>query len=361
MTEYGLMIALITLNGLTTMQWLGLTVADVFGITAEVLETAKNFETAEYRPPSSYWHIDPVYVPPSSVGSAPSSSSTSTSSSSTSTSSSSGTPDPSSSTSSGTTSTSSSSTSTSSSSTSTSTSSSSSSGTTYLALNPTSVEAEEYFIADPSEGISDPSDLGSVSYDSATDTWTIAAIGGQIDTGQEDGVNAPDLFNVYGKEFTGDFTAQLTILDVEGGDNENQVGIMARFNLEPYSQMVSVAATPPSTWTYGAGGFGPNAIYRQATNGVPNYTGQDAWTLADYFRGRTEPPYIVRLQKEGDTYTTSYTTDVSGSDSTVWTEIESVEIPMGSTLYLGVFATAGTPDRSPTRVHTVRNFVVTQP
>jgi fibronectin type 3 domain-containing protein len=135
-----------------------------------------------------------------------------------------------------------------------------------------------------------------------------------------------DQFRFVYKQLTGNFDVKVQITSLSNGDGTTsgyaRAGIMARTDL---------TAGSANIYTYSlAGPFGFLTTYRTTPGGNTNQTaginnnGAQRW---------------VRLVRVGDTFT-SY----GSLDGTTWTQISSLTISLGQTIYVGMATTSHEPD-----------------
>jgi fibronectin type 3 domain-containing protein len=127
-------------------------------------------------------------------------------------------------------------------------------------------------------------------------------------------------YNVDGTRFvytqlTGDFDVQVRIASVTTNDSDPLVGLMARASLSDNSinAITRTYGSSPNVYKFG---------YRTTTGGSTSSIGAGS---------NSYPNSWVRLVRSGDTFTGYYS-----SNGTSWTNIGSVSLNVGSTMYVGM-------------------------
>jgi YD repeat-containing protein len=155
-------------------------------------------------------------------------------------------------------------------------------------------------------------DVGSVG---KTGTWTRSGITHTIEGGGADIWGTADEFHYVYVSLKGDGEIVARVASVEKTNSWAKAGVMIRETLSANSKHAFVAVTPVSGIVFQR---------RTATGGASSGTGTSG-----------SAPYWVRLVRSGNTFTA-----YKSADGASWTEIGSVDITMGVTVYVGLAVTA---------------------
>lgn len=175
--------------------------------------------------------------------------------------------------------------------------------------------------------VTTPSAVGYTSVDigspSAAGATTAVAEGKDYDikAGGSDVWGTNDQFRYVYRQVAGDFDYSARITELNQADVGSMVGLMARESLNADSKHIYMRARPNA-----AGGLRAN--YRDANGGASGSTGNAATNF---------PNVWVRLQRVGNTFNA-----YGSSDGQTWTLMLSRSMSMGSTVYLGIAASART-------------------
>ena len=129
-----------------------------------------------------------------------------------------------------------------------------------------------------------------------------------------------DAFRFLYKQEVGDFDVKVRLNSISTAGAIDQAGLMARASLDPSSPDVFVSASPDQGFRFKDRDT-PGAATNDITATVPT----------------PYPNVWVRLQRSGNTFTGSYSTD-----GLSWTAIGTATVPMSDPIYLGLAAAANT-------------------
>jgi ELWxxDGT repeat protein len=156
-------------------------------------------------------------------------------------------------------------------------------------------------------------DIGAVALPGSTRYLSNVA-GFMVESGGNDFYKAPDAFHYVYQPFNGNATIMVKVENI-GNTNPNALaGLMIQEDLTPSSSFVAVAVNPSGN---------TNFMWRQGT-GTPGYKSVPG----------TAPRYL-KLERSGNTFTSSYTLDGAN-----WTMIGQTTITMGSNIYVGMALTS---------------------
>jgi len=141
-------------------------------------------------------------------------------------------------------------------------------------------------------------------------TFAVQGSGGNI-------YETTDEFRFVYQTLTGDGQIVARVASVERTDDYAKGGVMMRETLATGSKNVAMVVMA---------GSGARMQYRAATDGTTAKVGEQAGIAA---------PYWVRLTRIGDTYTSEMS-----PDGTTWTTVGSVNLAMGTTIYVGLAVTS---------------------
>jgi len=150
---------------------------------------------------------------------------------------------------------------------------------------------------------------GSASYDGSTGTFTILASGSDI-------WDTADSFHFVYQPLSGDGTLVARVMTLGDTDPWAKAGVMIRETLSAGSTQAMTVITP---------GNG-SAFQRRTASG-----GGSTHTPGPF----VSAPYWVRISRSGATFTGSVSADGSN-----WTVVDSVNIPMATTVWVGLAVTA---------------------
>ena len=108
------------------------------------------------------------------------------------------------------------------------------------------------------------------------------------------------------------------VTQIQNTDNWAKVGVMMREALTAGSKHVSTLTTSRQ---------GPQFLWRPTTGGISPEKSP--------YRGKPFAPLWVRLERRGDTFSGSFS-----SDGVTWTQLGSTTVTMNATVYVGLVSSA---------------------
>ncbi len=145
-----------------------------------------------------------------------------------------------------------------------------------------------------------------------------------VQAGGSDIQGASDQFRFSYTELTGNFDMKVRVNSLAAADMWSKAGIMVRKTLDADARNIYVLSSPTKyRMTYRVN---PGDVTTAVGDGTPNFP--DNW---------------LRLQRVGNTYT-----GYSSTDGVTWTEISSVTMNLGKTLFVGLATTSHNPSETTT-------------
>ncbi len=140
-----------------------------------------------------------------------------------------------------------------------------------------------------------------------------------VQAGGSDIQGASDQFRFSYTELTGNFDMKVRVNSLSAADMWSKAGIMVRKTLDADARNIYVLSSPTKyRMTYRVN---PGDVTTAVGDGTPNFP--DNW---------------LRMQRVGNTYTGYFSTD-----GVTWTEISSVTMNLGKTLFVGLATTSHNP------------------